>query len=123
MITTAAVDSLPQFKGRVIHCSNLMISARSHLAKGEPFEAAVAQIEAGRALAELGWELIGAGHVKHGAQDLLNAVHCFLEAGDYRPAEEQLTRLGKTPHLRDEVQKNARLAEEYDDLLRASNKT
>ena len=100
------VDSLPQFKGLNLRSSHLVLAAKAHLAKGEPFEAAVRWVEAGRAFADLAQALVEEGYAYAATQDFLNAASCFLEAGDYRPAEAVLEALQNLPQLRAVVGKN-----------------
>jgi len=113
MIKATPVDALPVFKPLVVRTSNLMIAARSHRAKDEIFEAAVAWVEAGRTLVELGTRLLHAGHSYEAAQDILNAAACFLEAGDHRPAEEQLERFQNLSDLKGILRSDTFVAEEY----------
>jgi tetratricopeptide (TPR) repeat protein len=113
-----AVDSLPQFKGLNLRSSHLMIAAKAHLAKGEPFEAAVRWVEAGRALTDLARALSEEGYAYAATQDALSAVHCYLEAGDYRPAEANLERLDDLAQLREVLASDAALRREHVELKR-----
>ena len=94
------VDDLPQFKGLSLQASHLMFSAKAHSAKGEPFEAAVRWVEAGKTFADLAQALAEEGYMYAAAQDFLSSAHCFLEAGDYRPAEASLERLDDLAQLK-----------------------
>jgi|GEM_PF-5876695 len=122
MKATAPVDSLPQFKGLGLRSSELMLAAKAHLAKGEPFQAAVRWVEAGRAFADLAEALVQEGYAYAAAQDFLNSAHCFLEAGDYRPAEASLEKLDDFTHLATLVAKDDELKAEYQALHTRCNK-
>jgi tetratricopeptide (TPR) repeat protein len=112
------VDTMPEFEGLNIRSSALAIEAKAHLAKGESFDAAVAWVKAGRSFGELGMELLQAGYVREGAEDLLNAVHCYLEAGDHRPAERELERFTALPQLRELVERDRLVGEEHGRLAK-----
>jgi len=99
MRKSPAIDTMPEFEPLTIESSNFMLAAKSHRAQGEVFEAAVAWVRAGRKLAELGSKLLNEQYVYEAAQDILYAAACFLEAGDYRPAQEQLNRFSNFPEL------------------------
>lgn len=113
MRKAAPIDTMPEFEPLTTRASNLMIEANSHRAKNEPFDAAVAWVKAGRTLAELGSKLLHADYVYEAAQDLLNAAACFLEAGDYRPAQEQLDRFSELPELTELLGSDEHIAAEY----------
>ncbi len=120
MIADVAVDALPEYRGLVTQASNASILAKSSRARGEPFEAAIYWMEAGRAHTELGSRLIEHGYIWEGAQDLLYAVNDFLETGDYRPAEPLVERLQSGP-LAEVVQSDETLRRSLADLLRSLN--
>jgi tetratricopeptide (TPR) repeat protein len=112
MSTTVPVDVLPEFEGLSLRSSALMIEAKAHIAKGEPFDAALAWVKAGRSFADLAQALLAAGHVRETAEDVLNAARCFLEAGDHRPADRVLQRFEDYAQLREVVSADEPLAVE-----------
>lgn len=116
MNLSAPVDTMPEFQGLVQRASALMLKAKGHLAKGEPIEAAIAWVNAGRAHHELGTKLLEAGYPAQGAQDFLTAVYCFLEAGDPRFAEPVLREFDELPPLKDAMCAFPSVADEYAEL-------
>jgi len=100
-----------------------MLQAKSHRAQGEVFEAAVAWVRAGRKLAELGSKLLNEEYVYEAAQDILYAAACFLEAGDYRPAQEQLDRFSNFPELARLLNSEQYLATEHARISKWSSKS
>lgn len=113
MRKSSPVDTMPQFEPLAVRASNLMLAAKSHRSKNDVFEAAVSWMEAGRTLAELGSRLIHADHAYEGAQDILYAAECFLEAGDCRPAIIQLERFSTLPQLAKVLEADAYMAAEH----------
>jgi len=99
MIQARGDDKIDALEPLVTASSNLMLAANAHRAKGELFEGAVAFVTAGRVLAELGSKLLHNDYVREGAQEILHSAACFLEAGDYRPGQEQLDRFESLPQL------------------------
>lgn len=117
-----ALDDLPEFKGLVIQSSNLMICAKSLRAKGETFEAAARWVEAGRVRGDLGQCLVDRGHLRPGAEDILIAAACFLEAGDHRPADQQLSKMRDGTPLGEVVLRDRALSAQYKELMARSDK-
>jgi len=113
MNRSAPVDTLPEFEGLSLQASALMIRARSHMAKGEPFDAAVDWVKAGHSSANLAAELLRAGFAAQAAEDLLNAANCFLGAGDHRLADVVLEQFRQHAQLRDLLDEDAFLAQEH----------
>ena len=121
MSNSRPLDTMPEFEGLNLMSSALMIEAKAHIAKGEPFDAAVAWIKAGRTFSQLAMELLRAGHAGEAAQDLLNSAHCFLEAGDHRPADQELERFQDNQRLRDALEQDECFAAEHAAVVRWSD--
>lgn len=113
-----AVDTLPEYEGLVLSSSSLMLQAKGHRARGETFESAVAWIKAADFLADLGARRLSAGYIKEAAEDLLNAAHCYLEAGDPRPANRVLEQFDKAGDLGDSLRRFRHLRSEHDSVCR-----
>ena len=113
MMRREPAETIPDFKSLATDASNLMIAGKSHRAKNEIFESAVAWVKAGRTLAELASKLLHNDYVPEAAQEILHAAACFLEAGDHRPAHEQLDRFEKLPQLASILQDDEYLRSEH----------
>lgn len=113
MIRRAAAETISDYEALATKSSNLMLAATSHRAKDEVFEAAVAWVEAGRTLVELGSKLLYNDYVREGAQEILHAAGCFLEGGDHRPADEQLARFDHVPQLEHLLKEDEYLSAEF----------
>lgn len=95
MRATAPVDDLPFFKGPSLNASNLMIEANALRARGKHFDAAICFWRAGQQLHLLFEQFVAEGYYWHAFQSSIEASECYLEIGDDRSAEHELTQLSE----------------------------